>query len=326
MARSLRIEYEGALYHVTARGNERKKIFFSNTDYDKFLHYVSEAKKKYGINIHCYVLMSNHYHLVIETPEANISRAMHYINSSYTTYVNIKRKRSGHLFQGRYKAIIIDRNSYLVELSRYIHLNPVRAKMVQKPEEYPFSSYKTYISTNKNEFMTSGLILDMIANEEIRARDEYHQFVESGIAIEIENPLKKTYGGIILGKTGFIKETLRRVKETVLQAKEISNRKALKSLYNMEEIIDFLEHHFGISREKIRENKYSDLRRIAIYLIKKNTGVTNSEIGNLFGGITYSAVAKSYERFKKAIRKNEKLKKEINKIERALYKVKVRPL
>ena len=100
MARSLRIEFEGALYHVTARGNERKKIFFSKTDYDKFLYYVEEARKKYKIHIHCYVLMCNHYHLVIETPEANISRTMHHINSSYTTYVNIKRKRNGHLFQG----------------------------------------------------------------------------------------------------------------------------------------------------------------------------------------------------------------------------------
>lgn len=100
MARPLRIEFEEAVYHVTARGNERKNIFFSNTDNRKFLEYLTEAKKKFKIIIHSYVLMSNHYHLILETPDANLSKAMHYINGSYTTYINEKRKRSGHLFQG----------------------------------------------------------------------------------------------------------------------------------------------------------------------------------------------------------------------------------
>jgi putative transposase len=326
MARPLRIEYEGAVYHVTARGNERRKIFFSKSDYDKFLHYVAEAKRKCGIKIHCYVLMSNHYHLVIETPEANISRAMHYINSSYTTYINIKRKRSGHLFQGRFKGIVVDRDNYLAELSRYIHLNPVRAKMVQKPEEYIYSSYKAYISKNVNNLLTQNLILHTISNQESHARQEYRRFVESAIGIELDNPLKDTYGGIILGKTEFIKETLRKVKETVLQVEEISNRKALKSKYNMTELIEILADYFNVNKGEIIESNNSDLRRIAIYLIKKNTGATNNKIGNYFGGITYSAVAKVCERFKKTIKKNGRLKRKIAEIERELSKVKVRPL
>ncbi len=111
-----------------------------------------------------------------------------------------------------------------------------------------------------------------------------------------------------------------------MQAKEISNRKALKSVYDMSEIIDFLWQHFNVSKEEIIKNKYSELRRIAIYLIKKNTGATNSEIGDLFGGITYSAVAKSYDRINKKIKKNRKLKMKIGAIERELSKVKVRPL
>ena len=99
---------------------------------------MEEAQEKYGYLLHCYVLMTNHYHLIIETPRANLSSVMHYINSSYTNYINIKKRRSGHLFQGRYKAILIDRDSYLLELSRYLHLNPVRAKMVERPEDYPY--------------------------------------------------------------------------------------------------------------------------------------------------------------------------------------------
>lgn len=123
MARPLRIEYDGAIYHVTARGNERSKIFFSKRDYQKFKEYISAAKSKYVFDLHAYVLMTNHYHLIIETPYGNLGKIMHYLNGSYTTYINTKRKRSGHLFQGRYKAILIDKDSYLLELSRYLHMN-----------------------------------------------------------------------------------------------------------------------------------------------------------------------------------------------------------
>jgi putative transposase len=144
MARPLRIEYEGAFYHVTSRGYERRKIFFEETDYRKFLSYFKEGREKHGYLIYCYVLMSNHYHLLIKTPHGNLNEVMHYINGSYTNYINRKKGRSGHLFQGRYKAILVDGDSYLLELSRYVHINPVRAKIAAKPEEYPDSSYRSY--------------------------------------------------------------------------------------------------------------------------------------------------------------------------------------
>lgn len=191
MARALRIEYEGAVYHVTARGNERRKIFFSKRDYDKFKEYLGEAKEKYRFLLNAYVLMTNHYHLIVETPEKNLSRVMHYLNSSYTTYTNIKRKRSGHLFQGRYKAILVDKDSYLRELSRYVHLNPVRAKMVVKPEEYPYSSYKSFISGSPESIVNVGAILGMFSKSEKQARGRYQAFVESDLGKEPENPLKK---------------------------------------------------------------------------------------------------------------------------------------
>ena len=101
MARPLRIEFKGAFYHVTARGNERRKIYYANADYENFKDYLKDGQEKYGYRLHCYVLMINHYHLLIETPDGNISKIMHYINGSYTTHINRKRKRSGHLFQGR---------------------------------------------------------------------------------------------------------------------------------------------------------------------------------------------------------------------------------
>jgi REP element-mobilizing transposase RayT len=126
MARPLRIEYEGAFYHVTARGNDRKNICFAKSDYEKFKAYLKEAQEKYGYLLHCYVLMANHYHLLIETPRGNPSRVMHYVNASYTNFINRKRKRAGHLFQGRYKAILIEHDSYL-EISAIL-LSPRHSK------------------------------------------------------------------------------------------------------------------------------------------------------------------------------------------------------
>ena len=127
MARPLRIEYPGALYHVTSRGNEQKDIFKSQRDREKFLSYVESAVVRYGAVVHTWCLMSNHYHLLLETPSGNLSQIMRHINVAYTTYFNVKRKRAGHLFQWRYKAILVEADAYVLELSRYMHLNPVRA-------------------------------------------------------------------------------------------------------------------------------------------------------------------------------------------------------
>ena len=136
MARPLRITYPGAFYHVTSRGNERKAVFKSKRDREKFLEYLESATQRYDARIHTYCMMDTHYHLLLETPSGNLPQIMRHINGAYTTYFNVKRHRSGHLFQGRYKAILVDIDAYAQELSRYIHLNPVRAKIVETPEDY----------------------------------------------------------------------------------------------------------------------------------------------------------------------------------------------
>lgn len=145
MGRPIRIEYPCALYHITSRGNEKRKIFASDEDRLKFLQIIEDYHDRYGILIHSYVLMDNHYHLILETPQGNLLKVMHGINSGYTGYFNRRYKRTGHLFQGRYKAILVDKDNYLIELTRYVHLNPVRAKAVERPEQYRWSSYCGYI-------------------------------------------------------------------------------------------------------------------------------------------------------------------------------------
>ncbi len=149
MAKPLRIEYPGAYYHVMSRGNRQENIFKNDYDREKFLDYLAILSERFPIKIHTYSLMTNHYHLLIETPEANLSRAIKWLNGSYATYVNTKRKKGGHLFQGRFKSIIVEADEYLKHLSRYIHLNPVRAKMVQTPSDYRWCSYRAFIGKEK---------------------------------------------------------------------------------------------------------------------------------------------------------------------------------
>ena len=153
MARPYRLESENTLYHITSRGNDRKNIYASEFDNEKFLEYVLKAKKRFKFRLYAYVLMTNHYHLLIETLQPNLSKIMHFINGSYTTYYNVKRKKAGHLFQGRYESIIVDKDSYFEVLTKYIHLNPVKARIVNVPEEYKWSSYRGFIGEVKDKYI-----------------------------------------------------------------------------------------------------------------------------------------------------------------------------
>ena len=313
MARPLRVEYEGAFYHVTSRGNEKKDIFSSPEDYEQFKTYLYEAREKFGYKLHAYVLMSNHFHLLIETPEANLNRLMHYINGSYTGYYNRKQKRVGHLFQGRYKAILVDRDSYLKELSRYMHLNPVRAGMVGKPEEYQYSSYRSYIFPAGENIVDRDMILGMVSNKPKEAFERYRYFIEQEIGQEAESPLKKVYAGMILGEERFIKSALKRVKKAWEGKEEISDRKRLGSVSGADEILDLVCEVFKVPREEVF-HKRGDMRDTSIYLLKKYSGLTNHQIGDMFGVISYSAVSKAVKRFSLHLSEDRKLQKKIGKI------------
>ena len=141
MSRPLRLEFAGALYHITSRGNGRNLIYLQDDDFELFLQILAKVCERYNWVIHAYCLMSNHYHLLVETPDANLSQGMRQLNGVFTQSMNRKHHRVGHLFQGRYKAILIDKDAYLLELCRYIVLNPVRANMVSSLEEWPWSSW-----------------------------------------------------------------------------------------------------------------------------------------------------------------------------------------
>jgi putative transposase len=174
MSRPLRIELAGGLYHVTSRGDRREDIYSSDADRLQWLAILAEVCEQFNWRCHAWCQMTNHYHLVVETPEANLAQGMRQLNGVYTQYVNRTHRRIGHVFQGRYKAILVERDAYLVELSRYVVLNPVRAGMVSLPGEWPWSSWGAMMGqTPSPEWLETRWLLRQFSEDEVRARKVY---------------------------------------------------------------------------------------------------------------------------------------------------------
>ncbi|WP_330924927.1 transposase [Candidatus Sororendozoicomonas aggregata] len=202
MSRPLRIEYAGALYHVTSRGNERQPIYREEKDFDLFIDVLANVCRQFNWVVHSWCLMTNHYHLVVETPDGNLSAGMRQLNGVYTMKFNRRFARVGHLFQGRYKAILVDKAAYLLELSRYVVLNPVRAHMVDDPEEWQWSSYLYTLGVKPSPdwLATDATLLQFSQKREV-ACDRFSEFVRQGVGVNIWLNLKQQ---IYLGDDQFV--------------------------------------------------------------------------------------------------------------------------
>ena len=301
MGRPLRIEYPGAYYHVTSRGNEKKDVFRSQKDREKFLSYLESATERYGAVVHAYCLMSNHYHLLLETPAGNLSQIMRHINGAYTNYFNTKRQRAGHLFQGRYKAILVEKDAYSLELSRYIHLNPVRAGMVQRPEEHRWSSYRSYIGIiPRPAWLNTTEQLGYFHDGARAKQDSYRSFVEDAIGEDEQSPLIGARGTAILGGHEFITGIEERYLKEKQAAPDIPDLRKIACRWSLEEIIETVR---AATKEESRLAK-----KLSIYLCHRYSGARLKEIGDLFG---IGAAGVSQESRRRAIRMqtDAKLKK-----------------
>lgn len=305
MGRPLRIEFPGAFYHVTSRGNEQKDIFKSEADREKFLAYLGSAAERYGAVFHAWCLMTNHYHLMIETPEGNLSRIMKHINNSYTNYYNIKRKRAGHLLQGRYKAILIEADAYAAELSRYIHLNPVKAKMVPSPEEYKWSSYRFYAEGNGPSWLSTGFVLGYFGTEQGEQRRSYRTYVMEAVGKKCPDPLAGSIASTILGSDDFVRDIRERYLEGRGSDRDIP---ALRELSRKPDILKIRE-----AAEKAFPGNGRLARAVGIYLCHRFSGTRLKEIGDLYG-ISQSGVTQAARRFEEAMGKVTTLSKQIKKI------------
>lgn len=205
MARPLRLELAGALYHVTSRGDGRDDIYLSDVDRTAWLETLAEVCKRFNWVCHAYCLMTNHYHVVVETPDANLSKGMRQLNGVYTQRFNRSHSRVGHVFQGRFKAILVDKDNYLLELARYVVLNPLRAKMVRRLEQWPWSSYLATCGQAANPgWLQVDFVLSQFASQRARAIARYVAFVHEGA--KLSSVWSQLQGQVYLGSEAFVKK------------------------------------------------------------------------------------------------------------------------
>jgi putative transposase len=261
MARPLRLEFEGALYHIISRGNARQMIFQADSDYQQFLKILGVVVERYAWLVHAYCLLGNHYHLLVETPQPNLSAGMRQLNGMYAQFFSRRHDRPGHLFQGRFKAYVVDKDSYLLELARYIALNPVQAGLVKSPEMWKWSSYRKTAGYEKGKaFVHEERILSHFSASVRQARNLFVQFVSEGF--DKESPLKKATGELLLGSESFVSQFRDWLRGEMPE--EIVHRERYAARPSLEELFKDRDRDEGI-REAVLRRGYR-LKEIGAYL------------------------------------------------------------
>ena len=322
MARPLRIEYPGAWYHVMNRGRRREKIFSSQSDYKTFLKILGKTSKLFLIEIHAYVLMPNHYHILLHTPLGNLSRAMRHINGVYTQTYNKKNGIDGSLFKGRYKSIVVEQGSYLLKLVRYIHRNPFKAKLEEELGQYKWCSHVGYMDDEKKEewLVTKDVLLDFSKYEK-ESRRQLKAFVQKEVSKDLMKRLSGVNWPAILGGEEF-KEKMKKIymgKEIVTKEVPDFKRKVIDVYYAREEAMNLVEANRVVFNNK-RNCLDVIMRRAIIYILRSQYMLKISEISEMIGGITESAVSKHYKIADEDIAKksNNALKREVKKFVKKL--------
>ena len=285
MARPIRIQYPGAFYHVMSRGNERRAVFREEADYELFLETLKDASERFDVLVHAWCLMPNHLHLLIQTKDSNLSSFMKRLLGVYTIRFNRKHKRHGHLFQGRYKALLVDQDNYFLQLSRYVHLNPMKAKLSDRPENYPWSSMRFFLTQDGPSYLHKKFTLDSFDSPKA-----YQAFVREGI--HQNHSLPKATAGCFLGSDDFIKNYKKHIQKH--QARDISGKKELFRLPVLE-------------LRKLILNKDQNFQ---MYCLWKYGHLTQRSIGEMFQR-THAAVSQNIYRFGARLVKDKALNREL---------------
>jgi len=324
MARPLRIAYPHAFYHVTCRGNERRAIYRDDQDRLLFLDKLKASLEIYGVKLHAYVLMGNHFHFIVETPKANLSEFMRHFNIAYTGAYNRRHNRVGHLYQGRYKAVVVEKDSYLLELSRYVHLNPVRVnphkqKMIREQlkylERFPWSSLAGYVAAERRAPWVS---YEEVLGHLGASRSRYRQFIEDAIMRGYETPWEELTGQVILGREGF----LEKLKGKLDKAGARRERPSLRAIHALDPEVSLsaVTRYFKIGGVELKKKRtpYRDYRAVAMELMYRYSGISQAELGRRLGGLDYSAVSRERKRLRERMAVDRQLKGAVEKIESRL--------
>lgn len=275
MARKPRIEFPGAFYHVVSRGNQRQNIFHDKSDHLAYLNRLEHYRKKYRVTVYAFILMSNHVHLLVETKDAPLSKFMQGLQFTYTQYYNRKYSKVGHLFQGRYKAILCDRDAYLLELVRYLHLNPARMKRSVDPWKYQWSSHRAYMGDVCPVEIETSSILGQFGRREGQARRSYLRFMKEGRGIVHEEKYYETIDQRFLGDERFIEEVDRRTEGE----REIERR--MKKI-PFSDLVDVVAEEYEVDPALLlsrgRNRALAEARSMLIYLGREWSGIKTKEL------------------------------------------------
>jgi putative transposase len=339
MARSLRIAYEGAVYHVTARGNERRTIFRDDADRERFLRVLGESVRQFEVRLYLFCLMSNHLHLVIETPRANLSVFMHRLLTAYTVYFNQHHGRCGHLFQGRYGARLVEKDTYLLRLSRYVHLNPVfTAAARRRPvserlallRQYRWSSYRSYIGRDRPlEFVDPAPIWAAVSAEPTRRRPTYRRFVESGIE-KIDSTFLEAQNasGLCLGSESFrdrIGTWYRQRLAAAPRREDVAFRRAGRVLSG-EEILAVVCRQWGVQREELQRRRRDSFdRALASRMLCEHGGLTQRQVAQILRIGSGACVSQHLRKLAHALESNRTLQNRVRTLTEELQRCRQKP-
>ena len=292
MARPLRIEFPGAIYHVMSRGNERGLIVATTPTANGDSTGSSARVETYGWRLHAFVLMNNHEHLFVETPEANLSAGMQYLNGSYTSYFNRRHRRVGHLFQGRFKGHLVEEEGYFLEVSRYLHLNPVRARLVGQPEAWPWSSWAGYCRAGRAvPWVTYTRVLGEFGRDAAQARRAYARFVRAGVAAPPASPFAAAVGGLVVGSQSFVERVKGLLGPRAAEA-ALPQLAPLRCRPSLERIAAAVAGHFGQDAAAWTPGTRSDDagRAVAACLARRRFGYSVKQVAEALGYRSHGGV------------------------------------
>jgi len=325
MSRPLRIALSDGVYHVTNRGVERREVVRDDADRAKWLELLDRVATRRRWRIFAWALLDNHFHLFLRTPEPDLSEGMHDLQSGYASWFNRRHERRGPLFQSRFAAVLVERAAHDWHLSRYIHLNPVRAGIVREPREARWSSCRYYFdSRGAPRWLAWEELLEQHGRTLRAARRAYGEFLAEGVALPPESPMRDVVAGTLLGSPPFVAR-MRAWLADRLPDHEVPAARQLRPSVDMDAISAAVCGAFGVSPEALAERGRwgNDPRAAAIYLSQKLTGLPLGAIGARFGGVRAAAVSRIASRFRERLSRERGLAKKVERCERALEESKL---